>query len=186
MITWLLLAASRSAVFPSSRFTASHYAVPTNPLDVSAVGTTVITTSQVLRDQNYSFTLPTTPKYSSTTNLGGLVRYATTGASTQTASLTSFSGSTTALAAETNVAARKPVLLGFTFDGYGIYDNVAMNGKTIGVSSLDSCNGIFSPVPGYPRGVYHYVPETVKSDRSSPGCYHGVARASRRTEPTPR
>ncbi len=83
MITWHLLAASRSAVFPSSRFTASHYAVPTNPLDVSAVGTTVITTSQVLRDQNYSFTLPTTPKYSSTTtNLGGLVRYATTGAST--------------------------------------------------------------------------------------------------------
>ena len=75
MITWLLLAASRSAVFPSSRFTASHFAVPTNPLDVSAVGTTVITTSQVLRDQNYSFTLPTTPKYSSTTtNLGGLVR----------------------------------------------------------------------------------------------------------------
>ena len=226
----------RSDGVPSSQFTASHYAVPTNPLDVSAVGATVITTAQVLRDQNYSFTLPTTPKYSSTTttNLGAigvmldgavlynpyeanketvatqdnfsatsngltasfldscdghpgpggqyhyhglpdcLIQYATTGASTQTTSVASFSGSTTAPAAETNAAGRKPVLLGFAFDGYGIYDNVAMNGKTIGVPSLDSCNGIFSPVPGYPHGVYHYVLENVKSDRSSLGCYHGV------------
>ena len=226
----------RSDGVPSPRFTASHYAVPTNPLDVSAVGATVITTAQVLRDQNYSFTLPTTPKYSSTTttNLGAigvmldgavlynpyeanketvatqdnfsatsngvtasfldscdghpgpggqyhyhglpdcLIQYATTGASTQTASVASFSDSTTAPAAETNAAGRKPVLLGFAFDGYGIYDNVAMNGKTIGVPSLDSCNGSFSPVPGYPHGVYHYVLENVKSDRSSLGCYHGV------------
>jgi hypothetical protein len=42
------------------------------------------------------------------------------------------------------------------------------------VSSLDSCNGIFSPVPGYPHGVYHYVLENVKGARSSIGCYHGV------------
>jgi YHYH protein len=226
----------RSDGVPSSRFTASHYAVPANPLAVSAVGASVIATSQVLRNQNYSFTLPTTPKYSSTTttNLGAigvlldgavlynpyeanketvatqdnftatangttasfldscdghpgpggqyhyhglpdcLVQYATTGASSQTMPVTSFSGSTTAAAAETNAAARKPVLLGFAFDGYGIYDNVAMNGRTIGVASLDSCNGIFSPVPGYPHGVYHYVLENVKSDRSSLGCYHGV------------
>jgi hypothetical protein len=226
----------RSDGVPSPRFTASHYAVPTNPLDVSSVGASVITTSQVLRDQNYSFTLPTTPKYSSTTttNLGAigvlldgavlynpyeanketvatednfsatsngatasfldscdghpgpggqyhyhglpdcLVQYATTGASTQTMSVTSFSGSTTAPAPDTNGEARKPVLLGFAFDGYGIYDNVAMNGKAVGVSSLDSCNGIFSPVPGYPHGAYHYVLENVKSDRSSLGCYHGV------------
>jgi len=221
---------------PSSTFTASHYAVPTNPLEVSAVGASVIATSQVLRDQNYSFTLPTTPEYSSTTttNLGAigvmldgavlynpyeanketvathdnfsatangttasfldscdghpgpggqyhyhglpdcLVQYATTGGNTQTTSVTSFSGSTTAPAAETNAAARRPVLLGFAFDGFGIYDNVAMDGKTIGVSSLDSCNGTFSPVPGYPHGVYHYVLENVKTDRSSLGCYHGV------------
>jgi len=221
---------------PSSQFTAAHYAVPTNPLEVSAAGATVITTSQVLRDQNYSFTLPTTPKYSSTTttNLGAigvlldgavlynpyeanketvatqnnfsatsngttasfldscdghpgpggqyhyhglpdcLVQYATTGKNTQTTSVTSFSGSTTVPATETNTAARQPALLGFAFDGYGIYDNVAMNGKTIGVSSLDSCNGIFSAVPGYPDGIYHYVLENVKTDRSSLGCYHGV------------
>jgi hypothetical protein len=210
--------------------------VPSNPLDVSAVGANVIATVQVLRDQNYSFTLPTTPEYSSTTttNLGAigvmldgavlynpyeanketvathdnfsatadgttasfldscdghpgpggqyhyhglpdcLVQYATTGRNAQTNSVTSLSGSTTAPAAETNAAARKPVLLGFAFDGYGIYDNVAMNGRTISVASLDSCNGIFSPVPGYPHGVYHYVLENVKTDRSSLDCYHGV------------
>jgi hypothetical protein len=49
-----------------------------------------------------------------------------------------------------------------------------MNGATIPVASLDACNGIFSPVPGYPHGVYHYVLENVKGARSSIGCYHGV------------
>jgi hypothetical protein len=49
-----------------------------------------------------------------------------------------------------------------------------MNGSVVGVSKLDACNGIFSPVPGYPNGVYHYVLENVKGARSSIGCYHGV------------
>jgi hypothetical protein len=88
--------------------------------------------------------------------------------------VSSFSGARTAPVAETNSPARSPVLLGFAFDGYGIYDNVAMDGKTITVSSLDSCNGIFSAVPGYPHGIYHYVLENVKTDRSSLNCYHGV------------
>ena len=55
-----------------------------------------------------------------------------------------------------------------------IYDNVAMNGKRFRSTALDACNGIFSPVPGYPHGVYHYVLENVKGARSSIGCYHGV------------
>ena len=66
------------------------------------------------------------------------------------------------------------MILGYAFDGFGIYDNVAMNGATVRVSSLDACNGIFSPVPGYPHGVYHYVLENVKGARSSIGCYHGI------------
>jgi hypothetical protein len=70
------------------------------------------------------------------------------------------------------------VILGFAFDGFAIYDNVAMNGRVIGVSSLDACNGIFSPVPGYPHGVYHYVLENVKGARSSIGCFHGVVSSS--------
>jgi hypothetical protein len=226
----------RSDGVPASTFTAFRYAVPDNPLVVSATGASVISTSQVLKNQSYNFTLPTTPEYSSetTTNLGAigvmldgavlynpyeanketvatsdnfsatvngttasfldscdghpgpggqyhyhglpdcLVQYATSGRNKQTTSVSSFNGETTSPVAETNAAAKKPVLLGFTFDGYGIYDNVAMNGKTVPVSSLDACNGIFSRVPGYPHGVYHYVLENVKTDRSSINCYHGV------------
>ena len=226
----------RSDGIPESTFLASHYAVPSTPLDVSAAGASVIATSQVLRNQNYSLTLPTTPKYSSTTTPtalgpigvmldgavlynpyeankatvatrdnfsvtangttasfldscdghpgpGGmyhyhglpdcLVQYATTGTVAQTTSVSSFSGTTTPPVAETNAAARKPVVLGFALDGYGIYDNIAMDGKIIKVASLDACNGIFSVVPGYPHGVYHYVLENVRTNRSSLNCFHG-------------
>ncbi|MGA2970548.1 MAG: YHYH protein, partial [Acidimicrobiales bacterium] len=102
-----------------------------------------------------------------------LVSYATGGATTVT-SVTTISGTTTSAVDEGNAASRRPVILGFAFDGFGIYDNVAMNGRTVRVASLDACNGIFSPVPGYPHGVYHYVLENVKGARSSIGCYHGV------------
>lgn len=102
-----------------------------------------------------------------------LVAYAT-GASPVVESVASTSGATTTAVDEDTAASKRPVILGFAFDGYGIYDNVAMNGKTVSVSSLDACNGIFSPVPGYPHGVYHYVLENVKGVRSSIGCYHGV------------
>ena len=226
----------RSDGVPATTFTASHYAVPSNPLAVTATDANVIATSQVLTNQHYTFTLPITPRYASktTTNLGAigvmldgavlynpyeankttvathdnfsatvggitasfldtcdghpgpggqyhyhglpdcLVQYATSGQSAQTTPVSSFSGCSTAPVVEDNAASRKAVLLGFAFDGYGIYDNIAMNGKPIPVSSLDACNGIFSKVPGYPHGVYHYVLENVKTDRSSINCYHGV------------
>jgi len=102
-----------------------------------------------------------------------LVAYATGGTPSVT-SVTSTTGTSTAAVSETTTASRRPVILGFAFDGYGIYDNVAMSGAVVPVSALDACNGIFSPVPGYPHGVYHYVLENVKGARSSIGCYHGV------------
>jgi hypothetical protein len=226
----------KSDGLPTLKFVATNYAVPANPLDVSASGASVISSAMVLKDQNYDYTLPLTPKYSqkvTSTNQGPigvlldggalynpyeanhatvatsdnfvvtsngitasfldtcdghpgpggqyhyhglpacLVSYAT-GGGPSVHSVTSTSGTTTYGVSETNGAAKKPVILGFAFDGYGIYDNVAMNGATIPVSSLDSCNGIDSPVPGYPSGVYHYVLENVKGARSSIGCYHGV------------
>jgi hypothetical protein len=221
---------------PASNFVATDYAVPSNPLDVSAAGASIHSSASVLTDQNYDYTLPITPKYSQTTTVtnqgpigvlldgaalynpyeanhstvatadnfvttvngvsasflddcdghpgpGGqyhyhglptcLVAYAT-GSAAKVASVTSTSGATTLAVKEDNAAAKRPVVLGFAFDGYGIYDNVAMNGSTVPVSALDACNGIFSPVPGYPHGVYHYVLENVKGARSSIGCYHGV------------
>jgi hypothetical protein len=66
------------------------------------------------------------------------------------------------------------VLIGVAFDGFAIYDNVAMSGHLVPVSALDACNGIFSAVPGYPHGIYHYVLENVKGARSSVACFHGV------------
>jgi hypothetical protein len=102
-----------------------------------------------------------------------LVSYATGGKFT-VSSITSSAGATTPGVTESTKASKRPVILGFAFDGYGIYDNVSMGGSTIPVSSLDACNGIFSAVPGYPHGIYHYVLENVKGARSSIGCYHGV------------
>jgi hypothetical protein len=43
--------AFRSDGVPASTFTASHYAVPENPLAVNATGASVISTSRVLRNQ---------------------------------------------------------------------------------------------------------------------------------------
>ena len=102
-----------------------------------------------------------------------LVSYAS-GGDTKVTSASSTTSTATSAVIETNTASKRPLILGFDFDGYGIYDNIAMNGATIRVASLDGCNGIFSPVPGYPHGVYHYVLENVKGARSSIGCYHGV------------
>jgi hypothetical protein len=226
----------KSDGLPATNFVATNYAVPSNPLDVSASGASIIASASVLRDQNYDYKLPRIPVYTAkvtTTNQGPigflldggalynpyeanhstvatsdnfvtttngvtasfiddcdghpgpggqyhyhglptcLVSYATGGSPT-VASVTSTSGATTLPVSETNAVSRKPLILGFAFDGFGIYDNIAMNAKTIPVSSLDACNGIFSPVPGYPHGVYHYVLENVKGVRSSIGCYHGV------------
>jgi hypothetical protein len=226
----------KSDGLPSSNFVATNYAVPSNPFAVTAAGASIHSSSSILQDQNYDYTVPSTPKYSATTTAtnqgpigflldgaalynpyeanhstvatadnfvatvngvsasflddcdghpgpGGqyhyhglptcLVAYAT-GSAERVSSVTSISGGTTASVNEDDVAAKRPVILGFAFDGFGIYDNVAMNGSLVGVSKLDACNGIFSPVPGYPHGVYHYVLENVKGARSSIGCYHGV------------
>jgi len=221
---------------PASAFLATNYAVPSDPFDVSAAGASVVASGSILKDQAYVYTLPLTPRYSTsvtTTNQGPigflldgaalfnpyeanhstvatsdnfiatahgttgsflddcdghpgpggqyhyhglptcLVSYAT-GGHPKVKSVTSTRGTATAAVVEDSRAAKEPVILGYAFDGYAIYDNVAMSGATVKVSSLDACNGIFSSVPGYPHGVYHYVLENVKGVRSSIGCFHGI------------
>jgi hypothetical protein len=49
-----------------------------------------------------------------------------------------------------------------------------MTGKLIKPSQLDACNGIYSPTPEFPNGIYHYVLLDKKTDQSSLRCYHGV------------
>jgi hypothetical protein len=89
------------------------------------------------------------------------VAYAT-GVKEHVSSVATFTGTTTPAVSEVNAASRRSVLVSFAFDGFAIYDNVSMNGHVVPVSAFDACNGITSPVPGYPHGIDHYVLENVK------------------------
>lgn len=66
-------------------------------------------------------------------------------------------------------------LIGIALDGFPVYGGRDMQGKVITLDQLDACNGIDSPTPEFPGGVYHYVlPEGVTSKRSSLTCYSGA------------
>ena len=66
-------------------------------------------------------------------------------------------------------------IIGYAFDGFPIYGGRDINGSVIAVSQLDACNGITSPTPEFPGGVYHYVlPEGVTNFQSSLRCYSGT------------
>jgi hypothetical protein len=66
-------------------------------------------------------------------------------------------------------------LIGIALDGFPIYGGRDINGNTIAVSQLDACNGITSPTPEFPGGIYHYVlPSGVTGSRSSLNCYAGT------------
>jgi hypothetical protein len=65
-------------------------------------------------------------------------------------------------------------LIGVALDGFPIYGDKDINGQTIAPASLDACNGITSPTPEFPQGVYHYVlPSGVKEHNASMRCYSG-------------
>ncbi len=65
-------------------------------------------------------------------------------------------------------------LIGVALDGFPIYGDKDMNGQTIAPARLDACNGIASPTPEFPQGVYHYVlPFGVKEHNASMRCYSG-------------
>ena len=52
---------------PASKFMASYYAIPKDPLNVSAAGASIGATSTEVKAKQYSYTLPLIPKWSSTT-----------------------------------------------------------------------------------------------------------------------
>ena len=65
-------------------------------------------------------------------------------------------------------------LIGVAMDGFPIYGDKDTNGKLIEPDRLDACNGITSPTPEFPQGVYHYVlPSNVKQHNASMRCYSG-------------
>ena len=66
-------------------------------------------------------------------------------------------------------------LIGVAADDFPIYGSRDINGSVVAVSQLDACNGITSPTPEFPGGVYHYVlPEGVIRFQSSLRCYVGT------------
>ena len=69
-------------------------------------------------------------------------------------------------------------IIGVAFDGYPIYGNRDMQGNIITQSQLDGCNGITSPTPEFPPGVYHYVLLDIAGAASSIRCFSGVVDAS--------
>lgn len=76
-------------------------------------------------------------------------------------------------------------ILGIAFDGFLIYGDNDMSGKVIPSSQLDSCNGITSPTPEFPTGVYHYVLTEEKSNRSTINCLTGTPAVTKSSGPQP-
>lgn len=64
-------------------------------------------------------------------------------------------------------------ITGIAFDGFPIYGNRDINGNKIDVSKLDECNGINSPTPEFPNGIYHYVLPGTTDATSSIRCFKG-------------
>lgn len=64
-------------------------------------------------------------------------------------------------------------IIGFAFDGFPIYGDRDMEGAPIDPAKLDECNGIESPTPEFPNGIYHYVLLDVPTVQSTIRCLHG-------------
>lgn len=65
-------------------------------------------------------------------------------------------------------------IIGIALDGFFIYGSKDIHGKAIDVKTLDECNGIFSPTPEFPEGVYHYVLPGTQDETSSIRCFKGI------------
>ena len=68
-------------------------------------------------------------------------------------------------------------LIGVALDGFPIHGPRDSNGQTVPVASLDRCNGIESPTPEFPNGIYHYVLPNTTDATSSIRCFHGAVDA---------
>lgn len=69
-------------------------------------------------------------------------------------------------------------IIGVAFDGYLIYGDRDANGAVVTKDQLDACNGISSPTPEFPNGVYHYVLLDTSDSTSSIRCFTGTVDAS--------
>lgn len=85
-----------------------------------------------------------------------------------------YHGLSSCVTAQTDTSEGPSHIIGVALDGYPVYGSRDIQGRPVDVSSLDACNGIDSPTPEFPQGVYHYVlPQGVSGAKSAPGCYSG-------------
>ena len=64
-------------------------------------------------------------------------------------------------------------VIGLAFDGYPIYGPYDLDGNELTADDLDGCNGITSPTPEFPEGIYHYVLLDTADSTSSIRCFTG-------------
>ncbi|MEY4169473.1 MAG: hypothetical protein RLZ94_546 [Actinomycetota bacterium] len=69
-------------------------------------------------------------------------------------------------------------IIGIALDGFPIYGANDINGEPVDVATLDECNGITSPTPEFPSGIYHYVLPGTNDATSSIRCLHGTVDTS--------
>jgi hypothetical protein len=67
-------------------------------------------------------------------------------------------------------------IIGYAFDGFPIYGDRDIHGRQIDADQLDKCNGITSPTPEFPHGIYHYVLLNIAAAHSSIDCFTGVVK----------
>ena len=196
----------------------AYYAVPKSQSVVVPDSTTAMVIKDPTKAQNYRFTIPTTPKYSTTvtkTSLGsigvmisGAVLYnpfegdnktpamannfTITDANGITASFVDkcaghpipmqgayhYHGLSTCITSRVDKTAKPSHMIGLALDGFPIYGDRDIKGKQLTAKNLDMCNGIYSPTPEFPKGIYHYVLLGTSDVRSSIACFHGVVDAS--------
>ena len=85
-----------------------------------------------------------------------------------------YHGLPTCVTAQVDEANGPSHIIGIAFDGYPIYGDRDIDGHPVTADDLDACNGITSPTPEFPDGVYHYVLLDVADSASSIRCFTGV------------
>jgi hypothetical protein len=82
------------------------------------------------------------------------------------------------VASEVDTGTGPSHIIGVAFDGFPIYGARDIKGRAVSASRLDKCNGITSPTPEFPKGIYHYVLPGTANATSSIRCFHGKVKSS--------
>jgi len=89
-----------------------------------------------------------------------------------------YHGLSSCVTAKVDKAKDASHIIGFALDGFPIYGDRDINGKQLTAKNLDTCNGIKSATPEFPKGIYHYVLLPTADVHSSISCFHGIVDSS--------